>query len=174
MCLITEFVEPEYAKKDLIVYKVLKRKNELLAESPFQEFRYVLNQEYGTRIVKELQLSEILFCSSIDSEYFRKKYKSIFDVLDICRSQVLAGKLVAINQGFHSCYKKAFVKELLNVPSYCDKRFVYECVTPKGTLYYRDAVGGIVSEKIIIKKEIDIADVRTRILKTNKKNINNE
>jgi len=169
MCLITEFVEPKYAKKDLVVYKVLKRRNELLAVSPFQEFRYVLNQQYETRIVKELRHSKILFCSNIDSKYFQLKYKNFYDPIEICKSKVDDGELVAINQGFHSCYKKAFVRELLNVPSYCDKRSVYECVIPKGTLYYRDAVGGIVSEKIIIKKEIDIVEVKTRIFKTNKR-----
>ena len=52
-------------------------------------------------------------------------------------------------QGFHSALSKKRFKEL----AYCNSS-IYKCVIPKGSEYYENLSGLIVSNQIIIKNKI--------------------
>ncbi len=57
--------------------------------------------------------------------------------------------LVSYAQGFHSALSKKRFKEL----AYCNSS-IYKCVIPKGSEYYENLSGLIVSNQIIIKNKI--------------------
>jgi len=133
MCLITDIKTEFIAEEDMTVYKMLREtENPSIVSSIFQSFYYDLDRLYTTEIKKSKD-----FCpyDEKDVEYLKSKYS--FDwTLSI-------NELMSIGQGFHSALdKKRFMD---------DSHPVFECTIPKGSIFYKNATGLIVSNQIIIK-----------------------
>jgi len=141
MCLITIQNDPCIAQEDLIVYKsFLKNTDENIFKTPFQFFTYEINKLYETEI-KLVKKTEFIGIEAFDNDSIDKS-KLDFDVHKYIN---------VISNGFHS----------LKEPDRIDDDSIYEldlkiveCIIPKGSIYYTDNSGLIVSNKIIITNKI--------------------
>jgi hypothetical protein len=132
MCLQTKWKQPKVATKDMTVYKLLTPLGEKTAAPPYSDFpiTYTLGRKRSTTMRKTSDNS------SFDTEAMvaLRKYDK--------------GQYIGIGKGFHS----ALTKKRL-IPHSSDV-CVYKCTIPKGSLYYRGFTGLIVSNKIIILKQL--------------------
>ena len=140
MCLITEQKKPIKIRKDRIVYKTgyggfVNGKMRVLF-TPYNKFKYELNKLYETKFTY-LPTSSKDAIGHDDMVTVAYGWKS---------ERVLNSSLIVIAAGFHAATKKQRLKT-----AYYD---LVECVIPKGSLIYEDKTGLIVSNKIIIKKEV--------------------
>lgn len=136
MCLITDQKNPMIAEEDIIVYKAMERG----LRSFFRKYPYTLNDLFETKI-QQVTNSVWNCCSMIDGEYLKKRY-------NVKRIRDLQGNpdLICLGEGFSSCDTLTLALKLGGE--------TYECTIPKGSEYYKDGVGYIVSNKIIINKLI--------------------
>lgn len=133
MCLVTTQKKPKIAKKAITVYKFLYN-----GSSPYQCFPYELGKLYSVGMKES------------DDEITYDKIAT--EALEQYRE---GGKKIRyIGQGFHSILAKKRVKR-------CDEsgNQLYICTIPKGAEYYTDNTGLIVSNKIKIRKEIEINEL---------------
>ncbi len=138
MCLITEQKTPLIAEEDVIVYKVLETR----LRSYFKYFQYTQNELFETQI-REIEKGKTWVSTcSLDGDYLTAKY-NVFRVGDLYNNP----NLICLKYGFHSCISIEVAKKISGV-------FIYECVIPKGSEYYKDEVGFLISNKIIIKELI--------------------
>lgn len=140
MCLVTEQEKPETIKKDLIVYKSLTVTEKGRLMSAMYEFRYELNVLYKAKIT-----SDCVFDYFADGIASRK-----YDLLGRS-SDVLKEKLKHFNhihEGFHS------MESVKRAKGIWMETKIFECLIPKGSKVYKDATGLIVSNQIIIVKQV--------------------
>ena len=143
MCLITEQKTPFIAKEDIKVYKLME--SDLY--SYFQYFKYEIGKLFETEI-KESTNKAWNSCCELDKNYLIKKYKCKFKELKFNTN------LACFSEGFHSAKSLDVCKGILDEFDDEDDCFFYEATIPKGAEYYRDGVGFIISNKLIINKEI--------------------
>ena len=125
---------PKYATKDIICYKVLCKNNQNEYFSPCQHFIYKLNK----------CVSSIFSFTLSTSTYFPPQIE--YNSLKLIRN------FNCVTQGLHSFkysfaaieFKDCFVKEGI----------VMKCTIPKGSWYYEGAENELVSDNIIINREI--------------------
>lgn len=136
MCLITEQQEPLIAQEDMIVFKALRR----YLRSMYEGFKYEIGKLYSTNIKEEKDQSLICCFDCIDCTFLSEKYEGWdYDLPEV---------LKCFSEGFHSVL---FIERLDKyVPSYS----IYECIIPKGSEYYTEPTGTVISNKIIITKKV--------------------
>jgi len=137
MCWRAFKAEKKVAQKDFNVYKVLMRKGkDSLLISPFRHFPYCLGKEYKTKI----HVKEAIFHYEKDT----------------------------IDKGLHCYSEECMVKNVYNsiavgnpygqtLECYSNELaspVVIKCTIPKGTAYYENGNGEIVTEKYILNKEV--------------------
>lgn len=149
MCLHTKQLKPFTAKKDIHVFKLVCKL--LFSDdfrSPFQSFIYTVN---------EFNRTELLFSKSVSS----------FDPIATSDRDSMASngiKFITISSGFHAISTKLRVKTT-NI----SELTLIDAIIPKGSLYYKDNTGLIVSNQIIItNKAFDIKEL-TKNIRLNKK-----
>lgn len=138
MCLVRSniFCGPKYATKDIICYKVLCKNDQNEYFSPCQHFIYKLNKCVSSNFSFTLSTST----------YFPPQIE--YNSLKLIRN------FNCVTQGLHSfnClsaaieFKDCFVKEGI----------VMKCIIPKGSWYYEGIDFELVSDNIIINREIVI------------------
>ena len=131
MCLQTIWKKPKIAKTNKTVYKVMYIYGAKEASSQFSRFKYFLNQLY-TCDIKEIDDN----CS--------------YDDIALRWKNDLRIEYKSIGEGFHSFYKKRMCDDMINV----NNLSFYKCIIPKGSKYYEDGTGLVVSNQIIIKKRL--------------------
>ena len=142
MCLITEQKNPLIAKRKITVYKVLS-----LDYTPFfhllheNKFKYNFNELYETEIKES---DEWTFSAVLDRNYIKKKFGDCW---------VLHKDLICLGQGFHSI--NTIRKIRIISANFFGRAVLCECTIPKGAEYYKDKVGNIISNKLIINKQIE-------------------
>ena len=137
MCLITTQKTALIAEKNITVYKVICKDLSAI----FQEFKYDINVLYETKI----KASEQWDVLGVHDEWLFDNYPD--------NSWRRHPDLICLGEGFHSIKDKenAFI---LKNQLYLSV-IVFKCVIPKGSEYYIDASGLIISNKIILKKQIN-------------------
>lgn len=138
MCLLTYQTKPSIAKKNIRVYKVfivLNKDNTLL--SPYMHFKYTLNQ---------------LFV--VNNAFFgiNTKNRSPFDnwATEVYRNRGdLLFNVQSYAEGFHSMFTLSRAKLGMR-----KDENIYECIIPKDSLYFEDETGLIISNQIIVKRNI--------------------
>ena len=142
MCLVVHRdTQKKIAKEDITVYKELRHIYENVVSACYQDFNYTLEKLYKTEITKETHNEVIHTCFDCeDSEVLMKAYGDSWRINE---------DLISYAQGFHSAMSQDRFKEL----SYYNSS-IYECVIPKGSEYYENLSGLIVSNQIIIKNKI--------------------
>ena len=132
MCLRTNWKSPRTAKRDITVYKLVNifvKGHYSLIRSPYNPFTY----EDG--IVYRAEMSDTgdkWFFDDLDVNYWVDK---------------LPSKIIAT--GFHAATNRERINtyELICLPN----RMIVEFIIPKGSLYYKDGNGLIVSNQIMLK-----------------------
>lgn len=132
--------EKKIAQKDFNVYKVLRSngKNSLLI-SPFRYFPYSLGKEYKA----EIHVEDAIFPYEKDIIN-----EGLHCYSEHCMVRQLNGYIKVDNSSGRplECY---------NVPSYPSYFLVViKCTIPKGTVYYENGNGEIVTEKYILNKVV--------------------
>ena len=133
MCLITTQQEPLIAQEDMIVYKMMNKN----LQSIYMEFNYNLNELYQTDIREE---DDRFYCFDI----IHRKY--ILENFPDWNSDFLPKGLKCFSHGFHSVNSQERIEHFYGS--------VFECTIPKGSEYYTEPTGTIVSNQIIINKLI--------------------
>lgn len=135
MCtIILKGQEPILAEEDIKVYKSCFEK-ENGVKSIFEEFSYEKDIVYKTDFTFGKKSSD--FIASDDNEYLYKKSLNKEEVSSVMK-------------GFHSLM--TFDKERLDY--YFSKYVFCLFIIPKGSLYYINPVGNVVSNQIIFKEII--------------------
>jgi len=131
MCLLTTWEKPKIAKYDFEVYKKLHEYNSTKATSIYQDFIYNLNELYKTEIKETI-------------------YRSNADEID-CQWEIdnnhsaTPEKIYWYGEGFHAATTKDRLKT--------HDGNLYLCRIPKGSKYFLDPTGLIISDQIIIEKK---------------------
>lgn len=140
MCLVRSNIEcgPKYAVKDIICYKVLYKSDSYHKYlSPCLNFTYELNKRVSSNFSF---MNHKSYYFSPQREYLYLKYSKSFD---------------CIQQGLHSfeCLSAAITyKDCFTIKG----GIVMECTIPKGSWYYGGMGHELVSDNIIINKELVI------------------
>lgn len=136
MCLITDIKEKFIAQEDGIVYKHL----EYNLQSPVQGFKYEEEKLYKSHI-RKCNLDHADLADNTCHEYINRYYSRDW--------RFLTQELIAFDKGFHSyeSLERAKMEHWLGCA-------IFKCTLPKGTEYYKDATGCIVSNQIIINHEV--------------------
>jgi len=130
MCLITKWKKPKVAKKDIICFKTMRRIEGAITSS-FQFFEYELDKLYETEMAE-------------DPSGGPHDYKDSKKLEEYVREGI-PHKI--ISEGFHAALT---IQRL----GWIGFDYIYKCIIPKNSLYYRDATGLIVANQIIIKEEV--------------------
>lgn len=141
MCWRAFKAEKKIAQKDFNVYKVLmtKEKDSILI-SPFRYFPYCLGKEYKA----EIHVEEAIFHYEKDTiDEGLHCYSEECMVKEFCKSIAVGNHYGALLE----CYTIGF---------YSSRAFpvVVKCTIPKGTAYYENGNGEIVTEKYILNKVV--------------------
>ena len=144
------------------VFKVLEREpkcwswlnEDFIPEyfSPFMGFRYVIGKEYVQKIVIDYRkpLSDLIEITKGLHSYSSEKCKAEkHDILDhpSCEGML---SVTHISGGIIMCYELDIDSPLIR------KSVVVECTIPVGAEYYENETGEIVSDRLILNKEITI------------------
>jgi hypothetical protein len=138
MCLLTNQKKPLIAECDIVVYKLLSEN----ANPIFFGGRslYKLMKKYKTKVKRDKDDRSCF--DDADSYALRKEFGDYIYNEDV----------VSYSRGFHSAiYPYRFVEEL-STPMHdrCTKRVIFECIIPKGSEYYTNPSGLLVSNQIIV------------------------
>jgi hypothetical protein len=142
MCLITEQKRAGVLKKDMKVYKVVRKNDETYC-SPIQSFEWKWDLLYETNmgIIRNVVYPSI---------FFGGKYS----FTDKAAAEGYSGfmrRLTIIYEGFHAY----MAPERANLNDWFEgDKLIILCFTiPAGAKVFRDATGLIVSDKMILKRE---------------------
>lgn len=132
MCLITTQKKPLVATEDIKVYKLLNKDMSTL----YVDYRYKPDILLKTQV----RQSDDWSCfDDIDYDYLNKNFKGW------TRGHK---ELKCFGQGFHAALS---IKRFLKTKSKSD--IIFPATVPKGSRYYLDATGLIVSNQIIVHKD---------------------
>ena len=137
MCLITKQKEPLIADNDIKVYKLLT----VNSRSCFMNFKYIVDKLYETEFT--FSDTEVTSFDRISNNELDKEFGEEW------RGKV-GTELKSIVDGFHAVLR---IDRFDGIYS-DDVIYVYECIVPKGSEYYLDNNDCIVSNKIIIKENL--------------------
>ena len=140
MCLITEQKKAKIAKKDIKVYKEVEIYSNIIS-SMVQGFQYIIGKKYSTELTpKPVSGLRIGIDFKVQDEIVAMAYPQVFCAYGY--RITTNDNIKVISEGFHSFKTKA--------------RSYYNaiCIIPKGSEYFEDKTGLIVSNQIIIKEII--------------------
>lgn len=133
MCLITEQKRPFTATEDMAIYKLFENK----MYSPLMGFKYEEGKVYKTA----LRRGDKTCFDNIDQNYLENEYGRYWQ-------NFVGGKIKSIGRGYHGALKR---KRLYSGEKYLNYgRIIRKVIIPKGSKYYLDATGLIVSNQIIL------------------------
>lgn len=125
------------AEKDRAVFKVIQQIDERLS-SYYKRFPYEIGKLYETKIGdRKVKRGELCIDEGFHSYSNKCKWEPLYQIIDTIH-KVTFGNFVLAIFDFSVLYKHVRVS----------------CIIPKGSLYYENEKGEIVSDKIIIKKII--------------------
>lgn len=129
MCLESKTIFPKIAKEDIICYKVIDIKGYSVYNRSYQYDEHKINKANGgSRLIKD-----ILFYF-----FYRKKYLFVRYVFGI----------------LHSFKSKYFALNLFNNLRKDESYTIWECVIPKGSLYFEGYYNEYGSRKLKLVRRI--------------------
>ncbi len=141
MSLITEQKTPLIAEEDMVVYKLLRSN----LTSIFYNFKYVIDKFEKTKIKTDTSKWWINFCS-VQSKFLLEKY----GINDKFHEEK---RLICYTNGFHSI-KTIELTEIVEKEFDNGSYYIHKFIIPKGSEYYEDECGFLVSNQIILKEQI--------------------
>ena len=145
MCLITRQKTSLIADEDIKVFKVLTKNGHAI----YQSFKYELGKIYTEKI----QHSEDWSCLGIiDIEWLHLNYPNGW------RREP---DLICLGQGFHSIDTLESAKKILMEIE--ESSNIYECTIPKGSEYYKDAVGFMISSSLVVNRDLGCVSTNSQL-----------
>lgn len=145
MCLVTEIKTPFVAEEDMVVYKILCNKNGKIC-SVIECYFWDIGEIHYAEI--SFKTPEHLDCTHDDVVYeFYKNYS--------------LEELIQVSKGFHSAESiERLQKSWLwhYVESENNSEHVVQCTIPKGSTYYKDSTGLLVSNQLRVDKIVEEND----------------
>lgn len=136
MCLITTQKTALIADEDITVFKVLTENESAV----YQLFTYEIGKVYAEKILD----SEEWCCLGIlDVDWLQSTYPTGWK---------RHADLICLGQGFHSIDNIESAKKVLVEGN--ENHKIYECTIPKGSEYYKDAVGFMISSSLVVNKQL--------------------
>jgi len=132
MCTITQWKKPRRTNRDIVCYKTGCRAEDKFV-SGIRSFEYTLNELYEAPLEESFEPEDICPADYVETEYYRGFTEET---------------LRYIASGFHACLTVRGAEQ--NKGIFADTRV--RCVVPKGSLYYKDRTGLIVSNRMIVEK----------------------
>lgn len=130
--LIEEKGKPKIAKRDIAVYKRCIRSEEGDILSYFERFKYIPNRLYKVRLS------------------FTESRNAFDDIEQEYAESLSRDAIVYVGHGFHAVLKPSRLRaSILDDVDGIVRKFI----VPKGAKYYTNAVGNIVSNKIILREQ---------------------
>lgn len=134
MCFYTTVESsPLVAHRDMVCYKIL----DYNMCSWIKGFKYTMNKVYKTELgTLEEEGPNYIYFTSLDKKIINKH-------------------TYCISSGFHSYQRntkqlsRAYHIGWLRIP------YIYKCIIPKGSFYYRNQFGEYVSDQIMIKEKVN-------------------
>ena len=148
MCLITMTKEPFIAEEDFTVYKEMKpRYGKSVKDkgllSPYYDHWY----EFGKTYSVDMKIEDVDY--DLPSPFF-------FDEISFADYNELKNEewderceIYSVSCGFHAALTKTRFEDSV---FYAMPELIVECTIPKGSEYYTDRTGLIVSNRIIVNK----------------------
>jgi hypothetical protein len=130
--LIEKEVDFAIAAEDLIVYKALSIFSPDYFCSIYRSFGYKVGQLYKTKITRSTNGTVFDYQDDVTYENFDHK------------------ELIYISKGFHAANKKNRLSHEVDD----DTKVLVECIIPKGSRYYTNRTGCVVSNQIIVTGKI--------------------
>lgn len=157
MCMITKQKAAKKAKQDIPCYKLFRSNDDGLVLSVFRLYRYTLvyNITNLSMIISDDKLSvHGRFSSILVDGLFNK------DEPHTSRSLYKYGYRV-ISQGFHSILDLNKAYDEYEQREISNRRIteIRKCIIPRGSNYYTDKFGCIVSDEIIIDEKCSYEEV---------------
>ena len=167
MCLVTKQKEAKIATKDIVVYKIIHKTEtggEILYKSLYfynNAIIYELNVEYNQEIgINEIDtLLSFCFHDNISAKQYTdflrihkeaKELNWVEGTLPNFKSYIDDSDYVVIGRGLHSATN---LNRGIRYITYISDGLL-QCIIPKGSEYYKDSTGLIVSNKLIPIREI--------------------
>lgn len=132
MCLSTLQKKPKIAEKDIICYKIMYPLNNGIYRSIYYQMNYKLNTLYKTSMKRSLLTNCYDFKASVDTDNYPKK------------------SVRYIGQGFHSAKTRKRLGDIW------DSARLLKCIIPKGAKYYEGISDLLVSDQIILMREVKL------------------
>ena len=159
MCWIGNKTDKKKARRDIKTYKVLNvyKLDENVLMSPRQQFQYTIGQTYNARIHQESinrpVLGKIRFeygihCYSENCTF--KRFGGDPNDPKTKRYCSIATRLTHYQKDYETGAVHTYLKDSYYYPA------VFECTIPKGTTYYENEAGEIVTEALTIDKYTNI------------------
>jgi hypothetical protein len=159
MCLITAQKEALIAQEDFIVYKYLRviEKDTLqkIYRAPYHDMEYNLGELYTTTIEKisdDDNFDKVAF-DSVDSNVLNNLFKDSKEESNWCIAWYNGDEPADVKyfgSGFHAMTTLERAEKVSNMYEYR----LFECTVPAGSEYYLNPSDLIISDKIIINKQI--------------------
>jgi len=143
MCLVTKKKNPKMAKKDIIVWKILRSDLSAIYQSNFYYERDKLNK---TKFKYESYNNWWVVFDKI----IRVKLRETFPNFE--NDEEMKRKMMSVSEGFHSLLYKKDAKYYISVDGMArdNDGKIFKAIIPKGAEYIKDGYGQIVSNQLII------------------------
>ena len=132
MCLITNWKSPRMAKKDIVVFKNFDCEFEDGLLSPYQGHVYQRYELNITNMVADNKFSTYMGYAVLNAYPDCTEYNNPY---------------THVHEGFHAYTNLDYSRRY-------STGLTTKCIIPKGSLYYKDKTGLIVSNQIIIGEDV--------------------
>lgn len=153
MCLITTQQEPLITEEDIISYKTLTNKLRSIYYNSYQYNIDELNEieikesdewkPYDNR--DERWICEHINYGNASSSLRKKGYTS-----------TAAFKILCANDKTLKCFGQGFHTDLIKDKTHRFGSAYVQCTIPKGSLYYKNDIGLVISNQLIVNRVLDI------------------
>lgn len=130
------------AKEDMLVYKIVKKYREFGYVSYYMGMEYILDKEYSINNLKAINCP--------DGETIINEGYHSYSVQE-CNICINHNVIYVYSKNKNKLEEDYYEARILN----SDRTAVVVCVIPKGSIYYKNEHGEIVSDHLIIKNEIE-------------------
>ena len=158
MCLITAQKQALIAQEDFIVYKWLRVIGEdtlqKIYRAPYHDMQYTLGQLYTTTIEEISDVCDKVAFDDVDSKVLNDLFKDSKGDTNWCIAWYNGNEPADVKyfgSGFHAMTTLERAEKVYNM----DRFKLFECTVPAGSEYYLNPSDLIISDKIIINKEIE-------------------
>lgn len=149
MCWIGKVGNKKIADRDILVYKILTKCGNTISAPYFNAFTYKLGSEYS--LDKKIDATQYKFPSGVIYIYIHEGFHCFNEKCIVKRMETSSGHFVSVTTNNEDFYGKNLLR-LAGTPQ--NEVIVVKCIIKKGTEYYENKAGEIVTEKLYLEKMV--------------------